>query len=154
MGALATILLVTALAGPAGWPVDDPRVVSGFRPPAADWQAGHRGLDLAAGTGDPVRSMASGTVGFAGSIAGKGVVTIVLAGGARLSYEPVHAIVRVGAFVREGDVIGSVAASGGHCGGVRGCLHVGLRTTTGSGGPGYLDPLSLLERRAAVLKPR
>jgi len=154
MGTAASILLTLALAVPAGWPVDDPIVVSVFRPPEADWRAGHRGIDLAARTGDPVRAMASGMVGFAGMIAGKPVVTVVLAGGARLTYEPVLATVHAGALVRDGEVIGSVAASGGHCGGGRGCLHVGLRTTTGSGATVYLDPLSLLERRPAVLKPR
>ncbi len=151
----ATALLAgLALAVPAGWPVDDPLVVSGFRPPAADWQAGHRGVDLAAQTGDPVRAMASGRVGFAGTIAGKPVVTVVLAGGARLTYEPVLATVSAGALVGDGDVIGSVAAAGGHCGGDRGCLHVGLRASSGPGGPVYLDPLSIVERRPAVLKPR
>lgn len=154
MGTAATALLVLVLVVPAGWPVDDPRLVSGFRPPRADWEAGHRGIDLVAHTGDPVRAMAGGVIGFAGVVAGKPVVTVLLADGARLTYEPVLAIVRTGARVRDGDVIGTVAASGGHCGGGRGCLHVGLRTTTSSGGTGYRDPLSILDRRPAVLKPR
>lgn len=154
MATAATVLLTVALAVPTGWPVDDPLVVSGFRPPTADWQAGHRGVDLAARTGDPVRAMAGGVVGFAGTVAGKPVVTVVLAGGARLTFEPVRASVRVGQIVRDGEVIGSVAATGGHCGGARGCLHVGLRFGPGLGGTVYLDPLRLLGRRPAVLKPR
>lgn len=154
MGSAAAVLLALALVVPGGWPVDDPLVVSGFRPPKADWRPGHRGVDLAARTGDPVRAMASGVVGFAGTIAGKPVVTVALDGGARLTYEPVLATVRPGALVRDGEVIGTVAAAGGHCGGGHGCLHIGLRTTTGSGGIVYLDPLSILERRPAVLKPR
>jgi murein DD-endopeptidase MepM/ murein hydrolase activator NlpD len=158
MGTAAAVLLALAVsatpAQPAGWPVDDPRLVSGFRPPAADWQSGHRGIDLAARTGAPVRAMAGGVIGFAGSVAGKPVVTVVLAGGARLTYEPVLASVRVGALVRDGTVIGTVAAAGGHCGGMRGCLHVGLRSGADSGRTVYLDPLSLLDRRPAVLKPR
>lgn len=154
MGPVVAVMLSLALAVPAGWPVDDPRVVSGFRPPVQDWHSGHRGVDLAAATGDPVRAMASGVIGFAGTVGGKPVVTVVLAGGARLTYEPVRAWVRAGEPVRDGDVIGSVAAAGGHCGGVHGCLHVGLRSGTSSGGPVYLDPLRLLERRPAVLKPR
>lgn len=154
MGAPAIVLLALALAVPAGWPVDDPRVVSGFRPPEAAWQAGHRGVDLAARTGDPVRAMAGGVIGFTGSVAGKPVVTVVLPGGARLTYEPVAASVRPGSIIRDGEVIGRLAASGGHCGGLRGCLHVGLRSSTGTGATSYADPLSLLERRPAVLKPR
>lgn len=160
----ATLALILAVLGgvpvpsspavPSGWPVDDPRLLSGFRPPAADWQSGHRGVDLAAGTGDPVRSMAPGIIGFAGTVGGKPVVTVVLAGGARLTFEPVRATVAPGTRVVDGQVIGSVAWSGGHCGGVRGCVHVGLRAGDGPSGPAYLDPLSLLERRPAILKPR
>jgi murein DD-endopeptidase MepM/ murein hydrolase activator NlpD len=160
MPSATVILLALALAvpgspaAPSGWPVDDPRLVSGFRPPTTDWQSGHRGIDLAAATGDPVRSMARGIVGFAGSIGGKPVVTVALAGGARLTYEPVLATVAPGTLVADGQVIGSVAPTGGHCGGARGCVHVGLRTGGGPSGPAYLDPLSLLERRPAILKPR
>lgn len=154
MGPAAALLLALTIALPTGWPVDDPHLVSGFRPPAADWRAGHRGIDLAAGTGDPVRAMADGRVGFTGTIAGKPVVTLVLAGGVRLTYEPVHATVRPGMLVRDGDVVGAVAAGGGHCGGRLGCLHVGLRAAGSSGGPVYLDPLRLVDRRPAVLKPR
>ncbi len=153
--ALALILAVPGVvAVPIGWPVDDPRLVSGFRPPATDWQSGHRGVDLAARTGDAVRSMAPGVVGFVGAVGGKPVVTVVLAGGARLTYEPVLATVGPGTLVVDGQLIGSVAPSGGHCGGFRGCLHVGLRAGAGPSGPAYLDPLSLLERRPAILKPR
>lgn len=152
--AAATVLVGALLVGapslPGGtWPVDDPHLVSGFRPPSRDWEAGHRGVDLAAELGDPVRAMVDGTVGFAGTVAGKPVVTIVLTDGSRLTYEPVLATVSAGSRVREGQGIGSVAAGGGHCGGGRGCLHIGLRTHAG-----YADPLSLLERRPAVLKPR
>lgn len=154
MGPAITALLAIVLAVPTGWPVDDPRLVSGFRPPQSDWHEGHRGIDLAARTGDPVRAMAGGVVGFAGTVAGKPVVSVLLAGGARLAYEPVLATVRVGARVRDGDVIGTVAASGGHCGGGRGCVHVGLRTMTSAGVTVYRDPRSLLDRRPAVLKPR
>jgi murein DD-endopeptidase MepM/ murein hydrolase activator NlpD len=159
--ALALILAVqgglavpSSPALPIGWPVDDPHLVSGFRPPATDWQSGHRGVDLAARTGDPVRSMAPGVVGFAGAVGGKPIVTVVLAGGARLTYEPVLATLTPGTRVADGQVIGSVARAGGHCGGVRGCVHVGLRVGAGPSGPAYLDPLSLLERRPAILKPR
>jgi murein DD-endopeptidase MepM/ murein hydrolase activator NlpD len=156
MGPAAVTLVALVLVLPSGWPVDDPHLVSGFRPPVASWAPGHRGVDLAATTGDPVHAMAGGVVGFAGTVAGKEVVTIVLAGGARLTYEPVRASVRAGAMVRDGETIGSVAAAGGHCGGARGCVHVGLRAARASavGAPEYLDPLSLVDRRPAVLKPR
>jgi murein DD-endopeptidase MepM/ murein hydrolase activator NlpD len=148
LAATALLTAATLLAG-GGWPLDDPSVVSGFRPPDHDWEPGHRGVDLAARPGDPVLAMTAGTVGFVGTVAGTPVVTILLADGRRLTHEPVRGSVPAGARVREGQVIGSMAAAGGHCGGRGGCLHVGLRT-----GDGYADPLSLVGRRPAVLKPR
>ena len=132
------------------WPVDSPVVLSAFAAPAAQWSAGHRGVDVAAASGDVVRAMASGTVSFVGSIAGKPVVTVLLPGSdrRRSTYEPVIATVGAGDLVTAGQQIGVVAVTGGHCGGARGCLHVGLRTDDG-----YLDPLSLVRRPPAVLKP-
>ena len=143
-------VLVLLMAPAASWPVDTPHVVSGFRPPEAAWSAGHRGIDLAAATGDPVRAMAGGTVSFVGRIAGKPVVTVQHEGtaGLRSTYEPVVAVVAAGASVHAGDLLGTVAAVGGHCGGVAGCVHVGLRDSVS-----YRDPMSVLGRRPAVLKP-
>lgn len=111
-------------------PVPGP-VVRGFDAPDPDWQAGHRGVDLAATVGTPVRAAADGRVSVAQAIAGRGVVTLVH-GDLRTTYEPVRASVRVGQQVRAGDVIGSVQA--GHC--ASGCLHFGLKR-----GDQYLDPL-------------
>ena len=87
---------------------------------------------------------------FVGRIAGKPVISIAYpgAGHPRSTYEPVIASVVVGQHVAEGAVIGTLAAAGGHCGGTAGCLHVGLRTDDH-----YLDPLSLLDKRPAILKP-
>ena len=132
------------------WPVDHPLVLSGFRPAEPDWTAGHRGVDLRSGTGETIRAIAGGRVAFAGSVAGKPVVTVLLegAGAVRVTYEPVVAAVEPGQRVRSGDPIGVLAASGGHCGGTAGCLHVGVRTVAG-----YVDPLRLMGRRPAVLKP-
>ena len=91
-----------------------------------------------------------GVVTVAGTVAGKPVVAVALpGGGSRVTYEPVVARVRVGVPVRSGDILGVLAAAGGHCGGTAGCLHLGLRTPTG-----YRDPLALIERTPAVLKPR
>lgn len=146
------VLILTVPLGQ--WPVGDPgsapAITATYAPPTAAWGAGHRGVDLAAVTGDPVRSMAAGTVAFVGRIAGKPVVTIAYpgAGHPRSTYEPVLASVSVGEHVAEGAAIGTLAVAGGHCGGASGCLHVGLRTDDR-----YLDPLSLLDRQPAILKP-
>ena len=123
-----------------------PAIVRAFDPPAEDWLPGHRGIDLRARTGTPVRSLTSGVVATAGPVAGKPVVTVVLPDGRRVTYEPVVATVARGDAVVRGELLGAVAPSGGHCGGSAGCVHVGLRDDDR-----YLDPARLLAR--AVLKP-
>jgi murein DD-endopeptidase MepM/ murein hydrolase activator NlpD len=131
-------LTVSALprrSGQGVWPLDPPAtIVRGFKPPAQRWNAGHRGVDLAARAGAPVRSAAAGTIRFAGRIAGRGVV-VVDHGSMRTTYEPVIPQVRVGTAVVAGQVIGRIGA-GSHC---PGCLHWGLRR-----GAEYLDPLQLV----------
>ncbi|MEU6336562.1 M23 family metallopeptidase [Streptomyces cellulosae] len=124
------------------WPVGvRPQVLRGWEPPASVYGPGHRGVDLAAATGTPVRAVADGRVSFAGRVAGKGVVSVELAGTGdpplRTTYEPVRASVEEGAEVRAGEVIGTVEAGGSHC--TAPCVHWGLLR-----GETYLDPLSLL----------
>jgi murein DD-endopeptidase MepM/ murein hydrolase activator NlpD len=145
----ALALAVAVLPGGA-WPVDPPAITRPYRPPGVDWHAGHRGIDLAAITGQTVRAMADGVVGFVGVIGGIPIVTVRYPGDGhrRSTYEPVWAVVRPGQIVRQGDPLGSVAVAGGHCGGLTGCLHVGLR-----GDAGYLDPASLIGPVTIVLKP-
>ncbi len=124
------------------WPVGvRPRVPRGWEPPATVYGPGHRGVDLAAAPGTPVRAVADGRVSFAGRVAGKGVVSVELAGTGdpplRTTYEPVRASVPQGAEVTAGEVIGTVEAGGPHC--TAPCVHWGLLR-----GGTYLDPLSLL----------
>ncbi|MFM6852234.1 MAG: peptidoglycan DD-metalloendopeptidase family protein [Terrabacter sp.] len=84
------------------WPLDpEPEVVRGFEPPPGPYAPGHRGADLAGGPGQPVLAALPGTVGFAGSIGGKPVVT-VLHGGRCTTYEPVVATVERGQQVAAG----------------------------------------------------
>ncbi|MDT0308191.1 M23 family metallopeptidase [Streptomyces sp. DSM 44917] len=146
---LAALLLAPpGAAEPAGgWPVPGedaaarPRVVRLFEPPPEPWAAGHRGVDLATRAGAPVRAAAGGRVSFAGRVAGRGVLTIELAGTGspplRLTHEPVRATVAEGERVTAGEVVGALEAGPFHCAGP--CLHWGLRR-----GEAYLDPLSLL----------
>jgi murein DD-endopeptidase MepM/ murein hydrolase activator NlpD len=124
------------------WPVGvRPPVLRGWEPPATVYGPGHRGVDLGASPGTPVRTVAAGRVSFAGSVAGTGVVSVELAGTGgpplRTTYEPVRASVAEGDEVATGEVIGTVEATGSHCAG--GCLHWGLLR-----GGTYLDPLLLL----------
>ena len=121
------------------WPVGTrPAVLRGWEPPATVYGRGHRGVDLAAPAGTPVRAVAAGRVSFASRVAGKGVVSVELTGtDLRTTYEPVTASVEKGAEVKAGEVIATVAATGSHC--TTTCVHWGLRR-----GETYLDPLSLL----------
>lgn len=123
-------------------------VVHPFDPPAEEWAAGHRGVDLAAATGERVRSPATGTVSFAGQVAGKPVVVVEHPGGLRSTFEPVTAVARRGDAVAAGGVVGTLAAVPGHCA-PAGCLHWGVLR-----GELYLDPLALLgEAPPVVLLP-
>lgn len=123
------------------WPVGaEPRVLRGWEPPASDYGPGHRGVDLAAPPGAPVRAAGAGRVSFAGEVAGRGVVSIELSGTGepplRTTYVPVRAQVSRGDRVAVGAVVGRLQP-GAHC--PSSCLHWGLLR-----GDRYLDPLTLL----------
>ncbi|MBV9096930.1 MAG: M23 family metallopeptidase [Frankiaceae bacterium] len=127
------------------------RVMHGFAPPAHPWLPGHRGVDLAAHAGSPVRAAGSGVVSVAGPVAGVLVVAIRHPNGLETTYEPVRAVVRRGQVVRAGEVLGTLVLAGGHCRRAA-CLHWGL-LRHGPGGVVYLDPLGLLGRARVRLLP-
>ena len=117
--------------------------------PASRWVEAGTTDDLVAAVsaadaaGEPVLVLSGGSNvlvgdgGFAGTVAGKPVVT-VLHGRRRTTYEPVVATVSSGESVAAGSVIGRLAVVASHCFPAA-CLHWGLRE-----GETYLDPLSLL----------
>ncbi|MGW4912994.1 murein hydrolase activator EnvC family protein [Streptomyces sp. NPDC004270] len=123
-----------------GWPVGGrPPVLRGWEPPATVYGPGHRGVDLGTAPGAEVRAVAAGRVSFAGRVAGRGVVSVLLAGtDLRTTYEPVTAQVKKGEEVTAGQVVGTVERPGAHCG-ARACVHWGLLR-----GDAYVDPLLLL----------
>ncbi|WP_323096953.1 M23 family metallopeptidase [Intrasporangium sp. YIM S08009] len=130
------------------WPLDpEPHVERGFDPPDQPWGAGHRGVDLASAVGQQVRSPESGTVTWAGVLAGRGVVVVTHPGGLRSTFEPVTATVPVGAAVARGGPVGAVTALPGHCAPAT-CLHWGVLR-----GRQYLDPLAFVGRAPIVLLP-
>ncbi|NYG58134.1 murein DD-endopeptidase MepM/ murein hydrolase activator NlpD [Nocardioides daedukensis] len=161
LGLLVGMLLTCAVGGGSGafadpggeqptrgvWPLDPrPAVVGGFAPPTEKWGAGHRGVDLNGSAGQPVRASLPGTISFAGSIAGRGVVSVEH-GDTRTTYEPVVASVDVGDPVSAGEVIGRLELRGSHCLPAA-CLHWGwLR------GSAYLDPLDLVGAARVRLLP-
>lgn len=113
--------------------------------PEHNWLAGHRGVDLAARTGQDILAAEDGVVAFAGVVAGVPVLSVDHADGIRTTYQPVHATVKVGDEVEEGEVIGRLTpSSGGHDG-----LHWGART----GPDTYINPLTLLDAPQIRLKP-
>ena len=124
--------LPVAYDWPTGGPVE---VLTPFAPPPVAWGAGHRGVDLAAAPGDPIRSAGDGVVAFAGRVADRSVVSVDHADGIRTTYEPLVPAVRTGQRVARGEVLGTLVE--GHC--PSGCVHVGARR----GEDRYLDPLSL-----------
>ncbi|HEY3672204.1 MAG TPA: M23 family metallopeptidase, partial [Acidimicrobiia bacterium] len=130
--------------GAVGWlrPVDG-AVVHPFEEPASVYGAGHRGADLAAAPGTPVRAANDGVVSFAGEVAGTLHVTVAHAGGLRTSYSFLASVaVRTGQTVARGDVLGATGGTadstdGDHDGTV---LHLGLRV-----GDRYVDPMQLFQ---------
>lgn len=145
---MLSLLLLLSAAGPAGaeeapgdrsWPVGNrPAVVRAWDPPTSAYGPGHRGVDLGAPAGAPVRAAAAGTVFFAGRVAGRGVVSITVAGtGLRTTYEPVEPLVEKGAEVTAGARVATLSPGSFHC--AEPCLHWGLLD-----GDTYLDPLTLL----------
>ncbi|WP_405084117.1 M23 family metallopeptidase [Microbispora sp. NBC_01389] len=142
------------------WPLSrHARPLRLFDPPAQRWLAGHRGVDLAADPGEEVRAAGPGRAGVAERIAGRGVVTVVHAGGLRTTYLPVRALVRPGEVVAAGQVIGLIEDGAAHC--PVSCLHWGLLSDRGllserglSSGRLYLDPLLLFGQGQVRLLPR
>lgn len=130
------------------WPLQPrPAVVRPFAPGEYDWLPGHRGVDLRGVAGAEVRAAGAGTVLFAGTVAGKPVVSIDHGNGLRTTYEPVIARIERGRLVGAGDVIGVLDVDHPGCPATS-CLHLGLRR-----GQTYLDPLGLFGGRRIVLRP-
>ena len=146
--AAASLAVPTTSPDPVGvWPLQpEPEVVRGFDPPDSPYGAGHRGVDLVGSVGQPVLSAMPGTVTYAGSLAGRGVV-VVDHGSTRTTYEPVAATVGVGARVGAGAPIGTLELAGSHCF-PRACLHWGWIE-----GETYLDPLRLVGAGPVRLLP-
>lgn len=121
------------------WPLQpQPAVVRPFLPPATKYGAGHRGVDLAGAPAQEVLAVEAGTVTHAGSIAGRGTVTVLHPSGTRSTYEPVDPTVMTGSAVARGARLGRLEASGSHCAPAV-CLHLGAAS-----GELYLDPMVLL----------
>ncbi|AQA05958.1 peptidase M23 [Mycobacterium sp. MS1601] len=134
------------------WPLRPrPAVLRAFDPPSPNWKPGHRGVDLAGADGQAVLAAAPARVVFAGTLAGRPLVSLEHPGGLRTSYEPVVAVVRMGQQVSTGTPIGTLLP--GHAGcGAPVCLHWGAMWGPSSRAD-YVDPLDLLTSTPVRLKP-
>jgi hypothetical protein len=131
-GAMGVLRPVVVADGPVSVtyvpPVAAP-VVDPFRPPGTAYGPGNRGLEYATAEGDDVRASATGTVQFAGQVAGTLHVTLGHADGVRTSYSFLDSIeVALGQRVARGDLVGRAGDR----------LHLGARI-----GDVYVDPASL-----------
>jgi hypothetical protein len=117
-------------------PVDG-AVVRPFVAPIGRYGPGHRGVDLAAAPGAPVRAANAGTVSFAGSVAGSLHVVVAHGSDLRTSYSFLLRVdVHRGQAVARGQIVGLAGGAGpDHEPGV---LHLGLRV-----GDRYVDPMGL-----------
>ncbi|WFR66415.1 M23 family metallopeptidase [Curtobacterium flaccumfaciens] len=140
---------ITADTGsaPWRWPTGTRVVSRPWEAPADDYAAGHRGIDVPAALGTAASAVDDGTVTFAGSVAGRGVVTIDHGGGLRSTLDSVTPEVSAGDTVVQGDAVGRVSA--GHCPATAPCLHLGARLDER-----YVDPTPYLPAAAwPVLLP-
>jgi murein DD-endopeptidase MepM/ murein hydrolase activator NlpD len=119
------------------WPVRG-EVVRPYDPPETPYGSGHRGIDIVAVLGTPVRAAQDGTVAFAGAVAGSLFVSIDHPDGVRTTYSWLSEVsVRAGEPVRRGSVIGR--SGPGHPGLDPPHLHFGARFAGE-----YIDPMLLL----------
>ena len=118
-------------------------VVRGFDGRAGPYGPGHRGIDIAAPMGEPVRTPAAGRVVFAGPVAGTSWVSLRIAPGVLVTLGPVLDPAVTAGQVRSRSPIGRVAPGHGAT------LHLGVRVDGV-----YVDPLPyLLDRPRARLAP-
>lgn len=135
-----------------GWPLRPrPAITRHFDKPRERWNRGHRGVDLAGFPDQRVAAAGPGIVVYAGSLAGRTLVSIEHLGGLRTTYEPVTPLVKPGQRVSEGSVIGTLRPGHPGCDGAA-CLHWGALRGPASAA-NYLDPLGLLASTPLRLKP-
>ncbi|MGH2556058.1 MAG: M23 family metallopeptidase [Actinomycetota bacterium] len=118
----ALTLSLTATSAPAGssppvprqvpdygtysWPLHGP-VIRGFEAPPTPYEAGHRGIDIAAPFGTDVGASREGIVAFAGWVAGSLFVSIDHPDGVRTTYSWLsEALVTKGQAVQRKQLVG------------------------------------------------
>ena len=101
---VVTVLL--AIITPPVAPVKG-TVVDGFRAPACQRCAGHRGVTIATTTGSPVRAVTAGVIVFVGQVASVFYVVEDIGRGARITYgRLLSSSVALGSTVARGETLG------------------------------------------------
>src|SRR5579884_54376 len=151
--AAVAALLAAPVARAWTWPASGGVLEPFVFDPAQPYAAGqHRGIDVGAAAGEPVRAPAGGTVTFAGAVPGSGsTLTITTADGLAVTLTHLGSLsVAAGTAVAEGDRVATVGPSGDPE--VDGpYVHLGIRIA--SDPQGYRDPLANLPARAAAAPP-
>ena len=145
----ALLLAVFASPAAAAWgPPVNGALTRPFAVTTDPFEAGqHRGIDLRAAPGTPVRAPCAGRVLVAGRVGTSGGVVALRCGRWRVSHLPLTTItVRAGTPVARGARLGTVARSTTHVG-----LHVGVRRDGTRFG--YVDPLRFLAPAPATPVP-
>jgi murein DD-endopeptidase MepM/ murein hydrolase activator NlpD len=143
------LVAALTLGPPAGWSRPGPGpVVRGFAAPVTARGPGHRGIDLAADPGSPVRAVDAGVVVFAGAVGGTLQVVLRHPDGSRSGYAFLASVsVPVGARVGRAAVLGRAGGTGpGHP--TPGVVHLSWRE-----GSTYRDPRRRLAPRSWHLVP-
>lgn len=125
-------------------PLSSCQVVRAFSPGKHNWDAGHRGVDLAASFFIPVYAPQQGKVVYSGQLVNRKVLSISHPENIRTTYEPVLPLVQKGEEVQRGQLIAVVV--GKHCG-MSICLHWGAKTAPDN----YLNPWLLLAKKRVRL---
>lgn len=137
-------------SGAATWvsPVPAMEIIEAFDPPDEPWLKGHRGIDVLAVAGEPLRAPTAGSIRFRGSVAGTPTVSIETDTGHVVSFQPADTEMKKGEKFAAGEEIGVVTA-GSHC--ETSCLHIGVWSTESS--KDYIDPAQFFGQEQSILLP-
>lgn len=153
---LSALLLTAPMPGAAtasqsaSWvtPVPAMEIVEAFDPPDKPWLKGHRGIDVLAVAGEPLRAPTLGSIRFRGSVAGMPTVSILTDSGHIVSFQPASTKLSRGDRFSAGEEIGVVEA-GARCD--EPCLHIGAWLAAGT--KVYIDPAKLFGQEFSTLLP-
>lgn len=128
-------------------PIRAGSIIRAFVQPANPYGAGHRGVDIAVQTPErqPLIAPIDGTISFAGTVAGKAVVSIT-SGVWILSFEPAKTSLHTGDTVTQGQQFAFAQGGSDHCADT--CVHWGVRNNGE-----YRDPQPLTTPRRIQLLP-